>query len=576
MNIGNNTASNSTSSGALQVLGGIGVSGNVYTGGIVNIGNNTASNSTSSGALIVSGGVGIQNDLYVGGNIYMNGVVVGTGTGTGPTLTSTNTLSVSKLYINTNINTGLIQYYPFDTSLSNLASGYEIYDVSNGLGDSFPVLIPGKPFTNVSLIPSSTGYVDIIDTNSIGLYYTFEYSNLLIQKPNFGATNNALFSTNTSYICNNFPVVIPNSFSISFWICLCGYYPGYGPASIVNISFNSTQITLDITANGNVRNNLGQVTNYQLLSNAWTNIAWVYDGSNNISSMYINSVLTNTGSAQISSIFGSNTSVTCNPSKICIGYNYNFGYVSQYGYELQQYRLYGRVLGTDEISNIFNNTGIYYNQIIIPPNSVEIITGDLGVAGNTIITQNLGVGTNNPQYTVDICGNLNVRGTLNTSNSTQLTYSTLPTLNSYQVGYTAYGTLYNTGVLPNTVNNISQITVPMGVWMFNAQGVFQTTTATAVNITTAILSLYNSATSIQSSSLASLTNTPPYAFSQLYLTNNTLGVGMNVQNNYYSTNITQILTLNASSQTIYLNSLFVGGNIACDISSSYFSATRLA
>ena len=116
----------------------------------------------------------------------------------------------------------------------------------------------------------------------------------------------------------------------------------------------------------------------------------------------------------------------------------------------------------------------------------------------------------------------------------------------------------------------------MGVWMFNAQGVFQTTTATTVNITTAILSLYKTSSGIQSSSLASLTNTPPYAFSQLYLTNNTLGVGMDVQNNYYSTNITQILTLNASSQTIYLNSLFVGGNIACDISSSYFSATRLA
>jgi hypothetical protein len=338
---------------------------------------------------------------------------------------------------------------------------------------------------------------------------------------------------------------------------------------------NSTQLTLDISNNGNLYNSSGQVTNYALATNAWTHIAWVFDGSNNISSMYINSVLTNTGPARVSSTFGSNTSVTCNPGKISIGNNNNSNYVKQFEYELQQYRLYGRVLGSNEISNLYNNTGVYYNQPIIPANTVEIVTGDLGIAGNTIITQNLGVGTNNPQYTVDICGNLNVRGTLTTTNSTQFTYSTLPTLNSYQVGYTAYGVMYNTSISPNTVNNISQITVPMGVWMFNAQGVFQSTTTTAVNITTAILSLYNSANGIQSSSLASLTNIPPYAFSQLYLTNSTLEVSMNIQNDYYSSNITQILTL-SSSQTIYLNSLFVGGNIACDISSSYFSATRLA
>ena len=546
---------------------------------MVNIGSNASSNGITSGALVVSGGVGIKSDLYVGGNIYMNGIAVGTktgtGTGTGTVSVSTSTLSVSNLYINTNINTGLIQYYPFDTSFNNLASGFSVYDLSYGNGGSFPSLISGSTTANVVLIPSNTGYVDMIDTRGLGLYYTFECSGIIIRNPLFGV-NNALFSTNTSYVCNNIQAVLPYTFSISFWLCLCGYYPNYGYASIINISLNSTQITLDISSNGNLCTSSGQVTNNPLATSAWTHIAWNFDGSNNISSLYVNSVLATAGPARVSSTFGSNTSVTCNPGNISIGNNNNIGYFSEYEYELQQYRLYGRLLGTNEISNLFQNTDVYYNQPIIPANSVEVITGDLGIAGNTIITQNLGVGTNNPQYTVDICGNLNVRGTLTTANSSQLTYTTLPTLNSYQVGYTAYGVMYNTPILTNNVNNISKITVPMGVWMFNAQGVFQTITSTTVNITTAILSMYDTSINVQSVSLSTLNKIPPYAFSQLYLTNSTLGVGMNVQNNYYSTNITQILTLNLPSQTVYLNSLFVGGSVVCDISSSYFSATRLA
>jgi hypothetical protein len=47
--------------------------------GVVNIENTTPSNSVSTGALVVYGGVGIQEDLYVQGTIYSNGVPVGSG-----------------------------------------------------------------------------------------------------------------------------------------------------------------------------------------------------------------------------------------------------------------------------------------------------------------------------------------------------------------------------------------------------------------------------------------------------------------------------------------------------------------
>jgi hypothetical protein len=60
------TASTSTGSGTLVVTGGVGVSGNLYTGGIVDITSTQAASSTTSGALQVDGGAGIQGALYAG------------------------------------------------------------------------------------------------------------------------------------------------------------------------------------------------------------------------------------------------------------------------------------------------------------------------------------------------------------------------------------------------------------------------------------------------------------------------------------------------------------------------------
>ena len=94
--VNNSTQSTSTASGALQVIGGVGIGGNLYVGGIVTatnmflnyttitqtivtspdiftITNTTVSSSTATGALTVVGGVGIGNNLYVGGNTTLNG-----------------------------------------------------------------------------------------------------------------------------------------------------------------------------------------------------------------------------------------------------------------------------------------------------------------------------------------------------------------------------------------------------------------------------------------------------------------------------------------------------------------------
>jgi hypothetical protein len=79
------TASSSNTTGALIVTGGVGISGEIHTSGLVRATNDTASTSTSSGALVVSGGVGVAGnthigtDLIVGGTANITGAIISSG-----------------------------------------------------------------------------------------------------------------------------------------------------------------------------------------------------------------------------------------------------------------------------------------------------------------------------------------------------------------------------------------------------------------------------------------------------------------------------------------------------------------
>ena len=88
--LSNTTAASSPTTGALQVRGGVGVSGAVYTGGLLDIQNNTQAVSTTTGALMVDGGGSFTTgNVYIGGSggnaiistgdIYNNGNIWATG-----------------------------------------------------------------------------------------------------------------------------------------------------------------------------------------------------------------------------------------------------------------------------------------------------------------------------------------------------------------------------------------------------------------------------------------------------------------------------------------------------------------
>lgn len=72
--LGSGTESLDCTSGALQVIGGAGITNNLNVCGFVRFNNQTNSTSTQTGSLVVAGGVGIGLDLNIGGSLTVGGV----------------------------------------------------------------------------------------------------------------------------------------------------------------------------------------------------------------------------------------------------------------------------------------------------------------------------------------------------------------------------------------------------------------------------------------------------------------------------------------------------------------------
>jgi hypothetical protein len=156
-----NINSTSNTTGALQVLGGVGIAGNLNASGLVNISNNTDSVSITSGALTLDGGAGIVGNLNVGGDITCVGDFTVNGTFT---TTGTDALVVNDPFVflaNANpgdsFDTGVIAQY-FDTA--DRYTGYyrDVTDKKYKLFDNLTV----RPTTVVNDQDASFRYADLI------------------------------------------------------------------------------------------------------------------------------------------------------------------------------------------------------------------------------------------------------------------------------------------------------------------------------------------------------------------------------------------------------------------------------
>jgi hypothetical protein len=142
------TNATSTTTGALQVAGGLSATGNLFAGGIVRFTNETESDGVSSGALVVSGGVGIAKNLNVNGDIQVTGDFTVAGTFT---TTASDSLAINDpfLFLATNntgdsLDTGFASKY-VDGALVDRYSGF-FRDVTDGVY---------KVFANLTVEPST-------------------------------------------------------------------------------------------------------------------------------------------------------------------------------------------------------------------------------------------------------------------------------------------------------------------------------------------------------------------------------------------------------------------------------------
>ena len=118
-----NVGSTSTTTGALVVVGGVGIAGNstiagnvflgsaidATTGSNVVVRSNMASTSTTTGALVVAGGVGVAGNIFVNGNLIINGGIIN------PDYFLANVVTGQNLFANVNYNRFIANASPTGT-----------------------------------------------------------------------------------------------------------------------------------------------------------------------------------------------------------------------------------------------------------------------------------------------------------------------------------------------------------------------------------------------------------------------------------------------------------------------------
>jgi hypothetical protein len=141
--VGLGTESTSTVTGAFNVLGGVGITGNTYIGGRLVVEDTTPSVGTGTGALVVGGGASIDGDLYISGTLYATSLfAVVAGTSSASDLIKANATSATTYYL----------------AMTDGVSGYtSIYS---------PLTITYDGFNDALSINSQVGFLNTTTSNS--------------------------------------------------------------------------------------------------------------------------------------------------------------------------------------------------------------------------------------------------------------------------------------------------------------------------------------------------------------------------------------------------------------------------
>ncbi len=408
VNITNTSISNSVSTGALIVSGGVGiggalnVSGNITgtlatssqpnitsvgtltslnSSGAVNITNTTVSSSTSTGALIVSGGVGIGGALNVSGNI------AGTlSTASQPNITSIGTL--------TSLTSSGVVNITNETATTSPSTGALIISGGVGIGGGLNVTGNITGTLTTSNQPNITSIGTLTNLNSSGAVIITDTT----------------VSTSTS----TGALIVSGGVGIGGALNVTGNITGtLTTSSQPNITSIGTLTSL--TSNGNVN-----ITNTTVSTSASTG-ALIVSGGVGISGALnvtgnITGTLSTSSQPNITSI-GTLTGLTLSGACTTSFANNTNTMVLYTGWTNTANTLDTRIIMSNTMAMLGTNSN---HPLGLMTNGIERIRLDTN--------GNIGIGITNPQYRLDISGDINITGSfrvngtvLSTSSSTTST-----------------------------------------------------------------------------------------------------------------------------------------------------------
>ena len=137
LNVTDTTASSSTTTGSGIFSGGVGIAGKAYIGGALNVTDTTASSSTITGSGIFSGGLGVTGKGYFGGALNTTDTTASTSTTTGSLIAAGGAAIAGNLYVGGNITTGNPSSAPTLASLVNLYSTTQNQSILTFTGQEF-------------------------------------------------------------------------------------------------------------------------------------------------------------------------------------------------------------------------------------------------------------------------------------------------------------------------------------------------------------------------------------------------------------------------------------------------------
>jgi len=301
-----NINASSSTTGALRVTGGAGITGNLYAGGQVVVGSTSNSTSITSGALLVAGGVGVVGNINVGGGLTCVGDFVVNGNFT---TTGVDSLAVADPFI------FLAANNPGDTFDTGLVAQY--YDGANTRYNGlFRDVTDAKYKLFTNLLTEPTTVVDTTDPS-------FQLTDLVLA--NVSATGNveaAFFTGNGSQLS--------------------------GIAQLTTTIFNSNSAVNIPTINGNILSNVNNV-NIVTVSSSGLAVTGAISGSTT-ASITGNIVAGNVNAGNIISAAGNITTVSGNVSA---GNALITGLISAAGNITG-----GNIIGTSAVSTGGNVTGL--------------------------------------------------------------------------------------------------------------------------------------------------------------------------------------------------------------------------